>query len=124
MSTIDRSLSPSPSGNKLSKLRLGRKGKGKADNVSSQSLVSTVSTDGDEQSSSPRKSVDVVLDKLKPSARRSSDDKRLSIDASRLSKLVPNKIKRKKGNGNSNDASPERRPVSYTHLTLPTIYSV
>jgi len=92
MSTTLREPSPSPSGNgKLSKLRLGRKTK--SANVSAQSLMSST-TDGDDLSR--RLSIEGLADKMSPGFRRSSEDKRRSLDVSRLAKLVPSKMKRRK----------------------------
>jgi len=93
MSTTLREPSPPPNGNgKLSKLRLGRKTK--SANISAQSLMSS-STDVDEPSR--RLSVEGFVDKLSPGGlRRSSEDKRRSMDVSRLAKLVPSKMKRRK----------------------------
>jgi len=89
MSSIERATSPSPGG-KLSKLRIGRKKNG---NESSQSLPTTA-PEGD--NSERRRSVEGMMDKLRPNNRRSADERRGSTDASRLSKLVPNKMKRRK----------------------------
>jgi len=102
MSTTLREPSPSPSNNgngKLSKLRLGRKTK--SANISSQSLAGS-SADGDEPSR--RRSVEGLVDRLSPVMRRSSDDKRRSIDLARLSKLVPNRMMKRKGSDVNNAA--------------------
>ncbi|PNS15943.1 hypothetical protein CAC42_4344 [Sphaceloma murrayae] len=92
--TLDRTSSPSPIG-KRGLFRKGRKGN--KTNVSSQSLVSSSGDDGDGVTVS-RVSTDSIVEKLsKSDSRRSSEGSRRSLDgASRLSKLLPGKLKRRK----------------------------
>lgn len=95
MSTAEQALSPSPGG-KLSKLRIGRK---KNDNDSSASLPST---SPERDGFGRRTSVEGMIDKLRPSNRRSTDDRRNSTDASRLSKLSSKLKRRKSDDGRQN----------------------
>lgn len=95
MSTPERAPSPS-AGGKLSKLRIGRK---KIDDEPSTSLPNT-SPERDEPGR--RMSVEGMMDKLRPSNRRSTDERRGSTDASRFSKLSSKLKRRKSDDGRQN----------------------
>ncbi|KAF2150265.1 hypothetical protein K461DRAFT_281505 [Myriangium duriaei CBS 260.36] len=93
---LDRTTSASPIG-KMTRLRKGRKGKDS--NVSSPSLGGSSSGDPDEGVAASRTSLESAIDRLKPSSRRSSEDKRSITESRRLSKLIPSKIKNRRRSG-------------------------
>ncbi|GAM90373.1 hypothetical protein ANO11243_084160 [Dothideomycetidae sp. 11243] len=88
----DRTSSASPIG-KLGRLRKSRAGRDT--NLSSPSIGSS-STDGDDGVAATRVSTESLHDRLKFASRRSSEDKRSTKETSRLSKLIPSKIKNRR----------------------------
>lgn len=103
--TLEPPPTPSPRG-KLSKLsRRGRKDKDAE--TSSLSLVSN-STEGDQDGTDRKSSVDGFIDKLKERSRRSTDDRRSSADngsGNRMSKLLPGKLKTRRSSNTTTDDS-------------------
>lgn len=67
---------------------------GKDDDIPSPSLGGSI--DSEEMLSASRVSTESTQDKLKPASRRSSDDKRSIREGSRLSMLIPKKLKHRR----------------------------